>query len=315
MPEAVEAKRGGQYTYCQNLINLFKDDDDIRFLNIDQPEGRNIPILNKLWFSWRDLYKKIKESGCDIVHINGYLGPSTWQEFIAAKFAKKKIIYSPHFHPFKYIGRPLFGKLFFYSMIYPVLRLSSQIITIGNTDYDYFKRFHNNVVKIPHHFEMKMKAQDIGKKKNMILFVGRNESNKGMEYLYSIPEKYEVHCVTGGELKRKDFIQHTMISADELSKLYSEASLVVVPSRYEAFSLVTLEAFSHNTPVLMSSNVKIADYLSGEQGYMIFEYGNKEDFLNKIGEIIGSPVDSKAILEKFTPERIKSTYKQEILSI
>lgn len=315
MPEAVEAKRGGQYTYCQNLINLFKNDDDIAFLDINQPKGRIIPILNKLWFSWKDLRAKIKESDCDIVHINGYLGPSTWQNFIAAKLAKKKIIYSPHFHPFKYIGRPVLGKLFFYSMIYPVLPFASKIITIGDTDYQFFRRFHKKVVSIPHHFERTDTSNNASKKKNMILFVGRNESNKGMEYLYSIPEKYEVHCVTGGTLERKDFIQHTKIPDKELSRLYSEASLVVVPSRYEAFSLVTLEAFSHKTPVLMSSNVKIADYLNGEQGYMVFKYGEIEDFINKIDKIIGSPVDREKILQKFTPEKIKAIYKREILSI
>lgn len=312
MPEAVKAQRGGQYTYCENLKKLFKGDDEIIYLNYNQPKGKNIPILNKIWFSWKDLYRKIRDSNCDIVHINGYLGPSTWQEFIVARLTNKKIIYSPHFHPFKYLRRPLLGRLFFYFMLLPTLPFASVIFTIGDADYNFFKRLHKRVVKVPHHFEMTAKEHKTHKKENMILFVGRNESNKGMEYLYSIPSKYEVHCVTGGELERKDFIQHTMISAEELSKLYSQASLVVVPSRYEAFSLVALEAFSHDTPVLMSSNVKIADYLINESGFAIFRYGDKQDFIDKIETVIGMPVDRETILGKFSPAIIKNQYKRSI---
>lgn len=312
MPGAVLQKRGGQYTYCQNLVDLFKDDDEILYLNIDQPKGKNIPGINKIWFSWKDLYYKIKDSDCDIVHINGYLEPSTWQEFLIAQILSKKIIYSPHFHPFKFLRHPLMGKCFFYTFIAPLLFLTKKIITIGKSDFDFFNKIRNNVISIPHHFIANDVVDIVSRNKNpnMILFVGRNEPNKGLDYIYELPKKYEVHCVTGGVLQRSDFIQHTCISHEELSELYAAASLVVIPSGYEAFSLVALEAFIHNTPVVMSSNVKIEDYLDGEDGYSVFNYGDKSDFIKKVESTIGKKVSINEIMSKFNPEKIKTSYKQ-----
>lgn len=172
------------------------------------------------------------------------------------------------------------------------------------------------VYMIPHHFIATPMAKDKPEKKdNMILFVGRNEPNKGMEYLYQLPAKYETHCVTGGELKRADFIQHKNIPQDELSVLYKEASLVVIPSRYEAFSYVALEAFTHGTPVVMSSNVKIADHLEKEKGFSIFPYGDIKSFITKVEETIGKPVDTERILSKFDPDKIRRQYETVFIEV
>lgn len=309
LPAAAPVYQGGQYTYCRNLIDLFKGNDEIAFDEIRQPECRNLPLFRKLWFDWDDLRKRIEESHCDIVFINGYAEFSVWQEFIMAKKLNKRIVYAPHFHPFDFLERPMLGKIFFNTCIRPLLKWTFGIVTIGKTDSTYFKGYGDKVYMVPHHFvPQKSSAGKVEKKKDMILFVGRNEPNKGMEYLYAIPEKYEVHCVTGGELARKDFIQHKNIPQEELDRLYSEASLVVIPSRYEAFSYVALEAFTRGTPVLMSSNVKIADYLKDEKGYSIFPYGSIESFLEKIESTIGSEVETERILEKFRPDIIREEY-------
>jgi len=311
LPAAAPLNQGGQYTYCVNLINLFKGKDGFYFDEIRQPKCRRLPVLNKLWFYWRDLYKRIKESDCDIVFINGYAELSVWQEFLVAKLLRKKIVYAPHFHPFEFLERPFLGRLFFHSLIRPLLPWVSTVVTIGKTDYFYFKKMKNEVVMIPHHFIPKqVNATNPEKKKNMILFVGRNEPNKGMEYLYMLPEKYEVHCVTCGTLKRGDFIQHINIPQKELNRLYSQANLVVIPSRYEAFSYVALEAFTNGTPVVMSSNVKIADHLMGEKGYSVFPWGDMQAFLDAVETTIGSDVDTEQILSHFNPETILAKYSE-----
>lgn len=142
----------------------------------------------------------------------------------------------------------------------------------------------------------------------MILFVGRNEENKGIDYLYKLPSKYVVHCVTKGNLQRSDFIVHSDVSDEELDLLYREASLVVIPSRYEAFSYVALEAFAHGTPVVMSDRVQIANYLEGKSGYSIFSYGDYQDFLSAVDKTIGIDVDVNGILSIFDKNVIKNKY-------
>ena len=142
----------------------------------------------------------------------------------------------------------------------------------------------------------------------MILFVGRNEENKGIDYLYKLPSKYVVHCVTKGKLQRSDFIVHSDVSDEELDLLYRKASLVVIPSRYEAFSYVALEAFAHGTPIVMSDRVQIANYLEGKSGYSIFSYGDYQDFLSAVDKTIGIDVDVNGILSIFDKNVIKNKY-------
>ena len=113
---------------------------------------------------------------------------------------------------------------------------------------------------------------------------------------------------------RDDFHQHVNIQDSELAKLYAEASLVVVPSKYEAFSYAALEALTHGTPVVMSERVRIADYLHGIHGVQIFQYGNYDDFLKKIESTIGNSVDKELVCNTFSPENIREKYRSLYLN-
>lgn len=301
-------KNGGIQRHCDDLCSLFQFDKDFSMTIISNKMVRKLPFIRKNYFC--HLYETIKLLDCNIVHIHGFAELSVVQAIITAKILRKKIVYSPHFHPIQYLQHPMLGKLFFACLLRPVLRFVSTIVTISEIDTKFFKKYHANVISIPHYYEGKSLQQShtINKKKNMILFVGRNEENKGIELLYKLPSKYEVHCVTQGILLRKDFIQHCSISDQELDLLYKEASLVVIPSRYEAFSYVALEAFAHGTPVVMSDRVQIASYLNGRVGYSIFKYADYPSFLNAIEKTIGMKVDVKGIMALFNKQKVKEMY-------
>jgi glycosyltransferase involved in cell wall biosynthesis len=143
----------------------------------------------------------------------------------------------------------------------------------------------------------------------MLLFVGRNEKNKGIDHLYTLPKhKYNVHCVTNKKLERNDFTYHINIENNELSSLYNKASLVIVPSKYEAFSLVALEALSHETPVLASDRVRIADHIHGCSGFIVFNYDDYSDFIDKIESAQNLYVDSSKIKNIFSAEKALERY-------
>ena len=148
-----------------------------------------------------------------------------------------------------------------------------------------------------------------------MLFVGRiEESNKGIEHLYYLPKNtYEVHCVGKGNLKRKDFIQHTDITNEELNSLLIQASLLVVPSRYESFSYVTLEALSVGTPVVISDRVRIADYLDDFSGIGKFKYSDYTDFCDVVAQTINSKVNTVKIMSLFDLNLIRNEYENVYL--
>lgn len=303
---------GGIKKHCIELSSLFEGDEEISILPIKDLPQRRVPFIKKTAFKFSALYKYLKQTDCNIVHIHGFATLDIVQSILIARCLRKIIVYSPHYHPFEYLQHPLFGKLYFYGCLRFMLRFVSAIVTISDNDTAFFQKYHKRVYKIPHQFEPvdNNNFTHETKQENMILFVGRNDSNKGIFYLYNLDSKYKVHLVTNGVVERKDFIVHSGISDEELSALYQKASLVVIPSRYEAFSYVALEAFAHGTPVVMSDRVMIASYLKGCKGYCIFRYGDTEDFMRAVENTIGQTVDTKTILSQFAKNKVKTLYKK-----
>lgn len=309
------SKSNGIDKYCNALRNMFADDDVINILPV-----KNYPMkkgkIQKERYERGVLDQAINEQDVDIVHINGFASLSVVQMFWHAKKAKKKIVYTAHWHPFEYLNHPFRAKVFFYLLLKPLIkRYAKVVVTINNEDTAFFKSFHKNVKQIPHWIDGRPSStnETIEKDPSMVLFVGRfNDPNKGAEHLFYLPEgKYNIHCVgpcNGG--LRSDMTSHVNIPFEELCQLYAKASLLVVPSRYEAFSYVALEALTHATPVLLSNRVRIADYLSGIEGAFVFSYHNYKEFADKVKKGIGAGVDKKRVLNHFSGLSIKENYKE-----
>lgn len=308
IPQASYNRFGGIQRHCKSLRSLLADSDLVDIMLADSIPVVRRDILNKVEYEPAALEKIISESGCDIIHVHGFISLSTIQTIQLARKYQKRIIYSPHFHPFQYLNHPLLAKAFFLFRLKPLLRYIDQVITISATDLSFFKKYKDEVISIPHHFVAPTQQTTVEKKKNRILFVGRNESNKGVEMLKHIPAEYEVICVSNGEMERKDFDIRSGISDQELSELYSSSNLVVIPSRYEAFSYTALEALIHNTPILISDRVEIAFYLEGQPGVEVFQYNNVTEFIEKLKEGIGQKVDVESIKCIFSPNKVKKEY-------
>jgi glycosyltransferase involved in cell wall biosynthesis len=305
-----ENKPGGIDNYCHILEKMFDGNGEISISPV-----KDYPTIDSRFFHY--YYKKepltqaIAET--DIVHINGYTAMGTVQAFKTALQLNKRIVYTAHWHPFSFLGHPLLGKLFFNTFLRSLIKKAHVVTTINNEDTTFFSKINKNVVQIPHCYCGPTIMESQHKKKDMILFVGRlNDHVKGCEHLMYIPkDKYDVHLVGQGNIpERCDFTQHVGITEEELSKLYSEASLLLVPSKYEAFSYVALEALLHGTPVLMSERVRIADYLTGISGYEVFHYGNYNEFLKGIELTIGQKVDTKQVNMLFSKKQAYMAYSE-----
>ena len=305
-------KCAGVDANCQALIELFSDDDTIEMLPTIDYTRHTVPILHQYYLDKNEICRSIEELKPNIIHIHGAY---SFTLYVAVQCAKKyhiPIVFSPHFHPFWALRRPFMGKVFFHVITKRILKDVNTVFTINNEDTVFFRKYHNNVIRIPHWSKYVTPKYCPEKKKGMILFVGRpNESNKGFEHLFYLPEgKYEIHCVGKGDFAfRQDMACHVNISNEELSQLYQQASLLVVPSRYEAFSYVTLEALANYTPVVLSDRVRIADYLQGESGVSVFKYKDFNDFVLKVNDTIGHIINPEQILSSFSPESIKEEYK------
>lgn len=316
--ETPMTKCAGIDANCQGLIDLFSEDADIEMIPTVEYKRHTVPIINQYYLDPKEVYDSIIKYEPDIIQIHGAYSFTLWVVAKCATKFKKPIILSPHLHPFWALKRPKLGKLFFQVITKRVLKLVDCVFTINNEDTEIFSRYHANVVKIPHWSKFEVPTVKPLKNSRMILFVGRlSETNKGFEHLYHLPEgKYEIHCVGQGDVElRSDMIKHTNISDGELNRLYQEAALLVVPSRYEAFSYVALEALTNYTPVLLSDRVRIKDSLPGVDGVNVFTYQDYDDFCNKVEDTIGIEVDAKKINDILSPSRIKQKYKESYIRV
>ncbi len=129
-----------------------------------------------------------------------------------------------------------------------------------------------------------------------LLFVGRLERRKGIDVLLAaLPDLLarfaDVTLTVAGDdrlpngagttyrreferraagavAERVRFLGH--VSEDELEALYDASDIVVVPSRYESFGLVLVEAMRHGKPVVASDCGGMAEVLeAGETGLLV----------------------------------------------
>lgn len=312
--ETPETKCGGIDTNCQAIFEAFRMDNDIEMLPIQDYNITRMSCPRSKYISFNEIYESIKRMDPDIVHVHGSYTFTYVNVVIAARKLNKKIVYSPHFHPFYTLTRAKMGYIFFHLFTRPFLRFVDTIITINTEDTAWFEKYHTNVIRIPHWSKLTTNSSEVFEKNPMqILFVGRiNDSIKGIEHIYSLPEgKYDIHCVGKGNLQyRSDITQHTNISDEELSKLYAESSLLVIPSRYEAFSYVAVEALSCNTPIVVSDRVRIRDYFESCPYVGVFKYHDMQDFVNMVEQTIGMSVNVDHIKYIFDIEKLKEKYKE-----
>lgn len=117
-----------------------------------------------------------------------------------------------------------------------------------------------------------------------VLFMGRRERRKGPDIFLDMvwglnPESYDEALLVGGEAKgdngvgSDDVINHMAalrglniciqhhLTPEERDVLFSQRTVVVVPSRYDQFNLVALEALRLGCPVLVSCHAGVADWI------------------------------------------------------
>lgn len=126
--------------------------------------------------------------------------------------------------------------------------------------------------------------------KNNILYVGRLEVYKGVDYLIkamskvveTLPNARLVIAGEGTEMEKLKKLTHSLslgenvefigkVSRPQVEDLYRSSSIVVVPSVWdEAFGKIGVEAMSVGRPVIASNVGGISDWLKhGENGYLI----------------------------------------------
>lgn len=111
-----------------------------------------------------------------------------------------------------------------------------------------------------------------------LLFVGRFDRQKGLDWLLELfaqlpQQQFELSIVGGAvrgqplELPQQSNIQlRGWLQGEALDAAYDAADVLIVPSRWETFGLVAVEAMRRGTPLLVSRRGGLPEVLGPEDG-------------------------------------------------
>ena len=151
---------------------------------------------------------------------------------------------------------------------------------------------------------LKLPAREILKfedRKDYVLYIGRCETRKGFDYLLEIWERIQVELPTfrlillGDDLEKQKKSTIDLATVDccgfvdnlEKSRLLANSKFVVIPSRYESFGIVTIEALSFGTPVIVSRIGGLSDIAEESQSVLVCEVGDIDCFVLQVLECLG----------------------------
>lgn len=157
-----------------------------------------------------------------------------------------------------------------------------------------------------------------------VLFVGRLAEEKHIDVLIDAvsktPASLDVHLeiVGGGEVRPaleaqvdrlglKDRVKFLGLASDEeLRRAYLSADLFCMPGTAELQSLVTLEAMSASTPVVLADAMALPHLVrDGENGYL-FTPNDSSDLAAKIESVLSLPADEQAAMGKASRSMVES---------
>ena len=154
-----------------------------------------------------------------------------------------------------------------------------------------------------------------------LLFVGRFDPPKGIDWLLKVFEKCErkdIHLYVIGDnvvsngmgIEKKNTEKVTFlgwVNHDELPAYYEACDAVIMPSRWEAFGLVAIEAMKYGKPVLASNRGALPELINDNKNGYLFDF-NKPNSLTKLLYSL-----KKADLNNFHNE-IKNKFQEKFIA-
>ena len=282
-------------------------------------------------------------AAADVVHLHTIPYPHNFIGYLAARLRHKRVVITPHFHP----DHPHYERW----SNYWLLRHCDAVIAVSDYEREYLARKGVDPAKIivtgngvhlqdyiPHdlaQFEVALRGRHgLSSTTKIILFIGRKLEYKGITTLVDAlrrlsAEEDAVLLLAGpssswfdefnGALSAKDrqrIIDLGTVSTQEKINLLHMADVLVLPSRFEAFGIVFLEAWACGTPVIGAATGAIPSVVG--DGGLTFPYGDTNALAEKLRTVLGNKELAHAmalrgqrrLVSKFTWDQIGRLTRQ-----
>ena len=267
--------------------------------------------------AYKQIVNLIKHEGIDYIHCNTPVGGLLGR--LAGKKCKvKKVIYQAHgFHFYK--GAPLKNRLIYETVERWLAHYTDALITINQEDYEAAKKFklrnrgqayfvHGVGINVSL-FQENVFKSDIRKKLNLnnqdiiLISAGELNENKNNRVIFEAmailrnPHIHYILCGTGAlkesleQLAVKKGIEenvHFLGYRSDISSLYTEADVYVMPSFREGLSRSMMEAMASGLPCIASEIRGNTDLIENGAGGFLCPATDVEAFAKAIDKVARS---------------------------
>ena len=313
---------GGTGTYLRNVANhqiAAFGEKNVRFVlpASDRVHFPSIPEENIVLFrssrrdvrSLLDFYKvtvrELRSGRYDIIHLH-----STYAGLLRIFWLRGAVVYCPHGWAFSREDGLLLTSVFG-AIEKALVPLSKAILCISE---------HERAVALQRGLKpdklrvIKNGIDDIFYERNVpglsinVAFIGRFDRQKGLDIflgavgsLFREDIKFKVvgdYIVSDGEVQQETVRENVemlgWIGAREIARLLSTIDAVVIPSRWEGFGLVAIEAMRAGCAVIASNRGALPELVSPDIGY-IFDPGSPNGLLEVLSSVSKSDLIEKGL--------------------
>ena len=300
----LERHGGIQFHVKMLMENLQVIPGHYECVHICGEELRRGTLGGKPYVSQKAIRDRIAEIDPDVIHIHGFASFFlTW----ALKWSlrtRSHVVFTPHSHPFETLRRPVLAKLFFRLVQQRVINRCQHLVVLTQQEKRFFEtyRYRNHIHVIPNGFNYRDEGVTKEDKENLLLFIGRNDHNKRLDFIQQHEAFFQslgmkVLAITNFDGEDTDTITYREGVSDEfLADAYRRAKVILIPSKFEAFSLVALDALKYKTAVLASDRVGVREYLEQEWYFSVFRYDSSSSFCEELKGLLDA-LEQKPCIE------------------
>jgi len=251
--------------------------------------GRNMSSFASLAKRFVSIYLKERP---EIVHIHSSFAGFICRGVLFFLPGSPKVIYCPH--AFSFLMDTSETKKKLYAIIEKILSIKTdKILCVSHYEYNEAVKWGMDKNKLTVIYNGVEPPEDIvTAEKNddgilNVLFVGRLDYQKGFDIVEKVAEKLEGKCrivVVGGgvhsnpTLNESEHIHYAgWVTKKDMAKYYADADVLLMPSRWESFGLVAVEAQSYGLPVVASRCSSIPEVLKEGVTGFLFDVGDVDE--------------------------------------
>ncbi|KGK98088.1 hypothetical protein LI82_10135 [Methanococcoides methylutens] len=317
----------------------WKDDgiltDHIKFINIKSPYLKDAIIgetFSALLLSYQ-MRKAIKKNKPDVLVLS-----SRFTAYFPSKLKIPKIFVTHNPDAMEFfknfsVESHWFNNIYYYFKKYieeRVMHNSNMIVALNKDIQNYLnENGHSNVCIIPNAIDVNKYKNETDK--NFILYAGGFRKVKGLECLLeaflNLWQNYNTDLVligSGPEEEKLKNIVHSkgiedrvhflpLVSNSKLREYLSKCSIFVLPSFFETFGIVTIEAMASSKPIIATNIPGPQDIITHGFDGFLFEKGNVDD-LTKYMDLCISNKNIREEIGVNAKYTVETSYTFDIIS-